>query len=711
MKLLTIQIAALILLSCGGADSSTVKTHTQASESKSRGASRTAEVPIEKDAPPILEVSETEKDLASSPDKFALIIANSDYGNETGWADLSSHNDIILLKEALRIKGFKEENIQIVEDADDQTIASAFANFSDWITEGSAVIVHYSGHGQQIFDDNGDEIDGFDEAIVPVNAHVKFEQGIYEGQHHVRDESIGNYLNEIRKKVGPDGQVLAVIDACHSGTGTRGNSRHRGSSQALAPENYKPGSQKDASYGIQSNSDGLAPLVCLYGASPDELNYEYEASPGFHVGSLSFAFSKSFAEADSKTTYRALFDEIKVTMSSIAPAQTPMSEGLSDQVLLGGDILDPVEYYSVTESRKTDEKMFATINGGSLSGLHPGSKIAFYPVGTYDTEGIDPITTGTILDSDALSAQVELDDILSRKDINGRWAMITARNYGDLKVKVQLNLKDDALNKAIADKVSGLSLIQISEDSPELILEKPASRGDELWIYSQNNDVVWIGKNYGNDVDEISDEIIGAVMKHAQIRFLRKLEMEDYNLRTSFEVQPITVKEKPDGSVEVLSVQEVASKIDASGNLVLNDGDWIRIKIKNEGNKKVYFTLMDIMPDNSLAVLLPYEGMDAADFVLEPGKEMVSPPMSIGPPYGRDVFKLIATEEPIDLGRIIQTKGNAATRGSSSDQTNPFEMLLMDSYKTNAEAKTRGARTVSVPAGSAHIESLVYLIK
>lgn len=79
-----------------------------------------------------------------------------------------------------------------------------------WLIEGSqsgdSLVFHFSGHGTQEMNMYGDEIDGFDEAICPVD---------YEEQGKILDDEI----NAAIVRPLPRGAKLhAIIDACHSGT-------------------------------------------------------------------------------------------------------------------------------------------------------------------------------------------------------------------------------------------------------------------------------------------------------------------------------------------------------------------------------------------------------------------------------------------------------------------------------------------------------------
>lgn len=71
---------------------------------------------------------------------------------------------------------------------------------------GDTLYVHYSGHGCQVPDENGDERDGFDECICPVDMDTN---GV------ITDD----LLNKILVQVLPIGAKLrCVFDSCHSGS-------------------------------------------------------------------------------------------------------------------------------------------------------------------------------------------------------------------------------------------------------------------------------------------------------------------------------------------------------------------------------------------------------------------------------------------------------------------------------------------------------------
>ena len=125
--------------------------------------------------------------------KKALIIAISEYPESSGWKSINCYADVKYLKKALNVSGFDEENIQLVQDsvATKSGIKSAIIQLTESANKNDIIFIHFSGHGQQILDDNGDESDEYDEAWVPYGAPAYFSES-YRGEEHFRDDELWN---------------------------------------------------------------------------------------------------------------------------------------------------------------------------------------------------------------------------------------------------------------------------------------------------------------------------------------------------------------------------------------------------------------------------------------------------------------------------------------------------------------------------------------
>ena len=125
-----------------------------------------------------------------------------------------SKNDIELVRQVLLSRyGFSDNNIHVVRDeaATRVGVLSALNKIVKEAGPDDVVYIHYSGHGSQVQDLNGDEPDDqLDETIVP-------QDGRTEGVPDITDDELEAILSRLKTS-----QAVVVLDSCHSGTATRG---------------------------------------------------------------------------------------------------------------------------------------------------------------------------------------------------------------------------------------------------------------------------------------------------------------------------------------------------------------------------------------------------------------------------------------------------------------------------------------------------------
>ncbi len=653
---------------------------------------------------------------ASSPSKVALIVAVGNYPEASGWTSLNSKNDIALIQSALIRQGFDEKDILIISD-EQATRIRILEAFNEHLIgkakKGGMAVFHFSGHGQQVADNNQDEIDQFDEAIVPFDSPMHFKKGIYEGERLIRDDELGNLLLELRKGLGKNGQVMVLLDACHSGTGTRGLGKARGTGIKMASKNYQAIQQNDFKEVNELNEGGrtrrnIAPMVAFFASSANELNYETRDKYGLVCGSLSYAFSKSFSSIDKNTSYRGLFDQIKVEMAANAPRQTPQSEGNLDQIVMGGEINGNSRHFSVLKSY--DDLLI--IDGGTLAGLHQNTNLHFYPIDTKDTSEVDPIARGTILFSELFTSEVHLDRVLSSSEALESWVFVESQNYGDLSVRLQIDLQENNFGNILKEKIREYPVIQLVDGNPDLFIH--LSEDENQLILETKEAFVLLRESLF--MEEIFvNKVIEEALKFAQTRFIRNLEMQNPWMDLKLELIP--VRERMTNNKLLLDDQDINTKTGTDGIVRFKEGDKFKIKITNLGERPAYYALIDIQPDNEINLLLPetYLKRKAEEYYIHPGQTHVLPVTSdtienywtFSPPFGNEVFKLIVTQEPLDLKSAIVTRGASSARKLKN--AHPFEILFGSTFKKN-NRRTRGAATPNIPPNSAQINTFVFKI-
>lgn len=233
--------------------------------------------------------------------KRALLVGISDYGNANEdpnkWANISGANDVALLVPLFKQQGFAVTSL-VDKQATYSGITKAIGNLTKACKKGDIVYLHFSMHGQPFEDLNGDEADGWDEALIPVDAQMYYDRGKYEGKNHLIDDELGRYVSEIRSKVGNKGVLFVVLDACHSGTSSRGDDDHvRGVREGFtrSGKNYTPDRSKETNdYFRVPSIVGQAHVTFIeacrsYQVNKEILNHENKT----WYGSLSFYIAKA----------------------------------------------------------------------------------------------------------------------------------------------------------------------------------------------------------------------------------------------------------------------------------------------------------------------------------------------------------------------------------------------------------------------------------
>lgn len=142
--------------------------------------------------------------------KQALLIGINRY--RISGADLRGCvNDVKNLEQALiTYYGFSAQGITCLTDlqATKKAIQSSVGKLITNAKVGDVLLLHYSGHGSNIPDDNGDEADLRDEILCPTDL---------DWMDSLRDDWLRKMLDKVRSGV----SLTVIVDCCHSGTMTR----------------------------------------------------------------------------------------------------------------------------------------------------------------------------------------------------------------------------------------------------------------------------------------------------------------------------------------------------------------------------------------------------------------------------------------------------------------------------------------------------------
>ena len=159
--------------------------------------------------------------------KKALLVGINDYPGTQN--DLfGCVNDITNVYDVLvKYFGFAPSDIVLLSNAraGKAAILNALKTLLGGAQSGDALVFHYSGHGSQVRDTEGDELDdGKDEVICPYD--FNWTDGF------IKDDDFANLFASLKKGV----RLEVILDSCHSGTGTREIILDRRSLAARPPE-------------------------------------------------------------------------------------------------------------------------------------------------------------------------------------------------------------------------------------------------------------------------------------------------------------------------------------------------------------------------------------------------------------------------------------------------------------------------------------------
>ncbi len=142
--------------------------------------------------------------------KRALLVGINRY--KVPGADLRGClNDVKNMKSVLtRYYGFAEKNIRTLTDlqATKKAMQSEISKLTGKARPGDVLLLHYSGHGSNVPDRNGDEADVRDEILCPTDL---------DWQDPLLDDWLRAQFDQLPAGV----NFTVIMDCCHSGTNTR----------------------------------------------------------------------------------------------------------------------------------------------------------------------------------------------------------------------------------------------------------------------------------------------------------------------------------------------------------------------------------------------------------------------------------------------------------------------------------------------------------
>ena len=265
--------------------------------------------------------------------KRALLVGINRY--QIAGADLRGCvNDVKDLSAALvECHGFKKGDITVLLDgaATKKAMQAGIKALVRDSKKGDVALLHYSGHGSNVPDDNGDESDGRDEILCPTNL---------DWDDPLRDDWLRTTLDGL-----PAGVSFTVImDCCHSGTNTRAVlppdapviQRYLPSPSSLKAVESGRGLPRKVTSELRSSSraarkgkdivNASLPEVLITGCRDTQTSADAFINGRFN-GALTFALVEAIRKSRGRLTYRELHDRASAVLKARKFDQVPQLEG------------------------------------------------------------------------------------------------------------------------------------------------------------------------------------------------------------------------------------------------------------------------------------------------------------------------------------------------------------------------------------------------
>jgi metacaspase-1 len=632
--------------------------------------------------------------------KHALLIGVGDYpdrpSDQKSWSDLSSANDISLVKGMLLGQNFNAKNMVEIIDAKATAanVLKALDNLLLSVKAGDIVYIHYSGHGQQIADwdskdypnvkyiakDEGE--DGFDEAFVLYNAPMEYFEG-YQFNEHLIDDQLDYYVSSMEQKIGKNGQVVVVLDACHSGSGTRGSepTKKRGSSTVCAPATYKRTYYVEDNKGY-NNGEGVKSV--FMGCKDDEVNYEIFVK-GVGYGSLSYALVEAITNLKDKSSYKNVFDIVysKLLINSEGKQNAEKDFDEPNALFFSGQTVPKSDFFGVISSKIGSTT--AEVGAGAVHGISIGDSLGFYYIDP--TKSQKMVATGIVTDSKGATCTVALIAKLPMT-ANADYSLFNAKRIYEVMEGQSLKLAME-----LSDKESIKVIKNALKDDKNIVFVDPKKEAPNYYLKADDNNNVRIEIPLsGNPFKEMKplsmgkqedvSKLVEYLKQALRIDYFTNLELSDESIDVSVTLLPMS-----DSSIAVFRSKspDYNNYSNIRGfnlEVVNNSSDLIYLHAVYIGNNK----LLNEIPianngKDKFVSLYPGVSKKAKDF--QPIITACTPEIDCGV----DRIYFFASREKMDFEAVEKLGESLSTRGSED----AFIRMISD----GAAGKNQSADSVS----------------
>lgn len=571
-----------------------------------------------------------------SPTKRALLIGVDKYPfvNQLN----GCVNDVRAMKLLLTSKfGFPALQVKTLEDegATRKAILDGLHELVNVTQAGDVVVIHYSGHGSQIADHSGAEVDGLDETIIPYDYH-----NVQGGAYPITDKQIAGALKALSAKTK---NITVVLDCCHSGGGTKAlefglRVITKDTREALRNDDFIT-TERSAITAAPLKDDHSA-YVLLAGCRSDQVSYEVGIAAGQYHGIFTYNLVNVLQRSTGQMTWQEVMEAVKTQVRQAHDDQSPQLEGLNKNSFVFGDVYDQKQAYITAQPAGGN---LIKLDGGQIYGFTVGSTFDVYPKGTL-VFGAGKVATVEITKVSGFSSEAK---VISGRvtDANSR-AIEKVHVFGASALLVRFKGFDGAAAAAIKNNILGINGINAENIHPDLTFHK---KGDKLLLFA--------GKDTTGELEtvDLQGDNTARVKAAATawVNWFRVAKVSNQNPGL-----PISVEVKLDPAEKAINLDQA--------DYVFKDKTKAILVIKNKSKVPLFISVVDLQDNTDIGVFTLSQFKDPGNSSNQP----LPPDSTFTAPFtvenisqkklSRDIMKVIAATTDMNFDIFKQTRGAAS---------------------------------------------------
>lgn len=623
---------------------------------------------------------------AGDPVHRALLIGINEYESPDLGDLRGALNDIELIRHVLTTRlGFATENVQTMADAEATRtgILRALEELVSRAGPEDQVYVHYSGHGSQVKDLNGDETDGMDETLVPHDGRMA-------GIADVTDDELGTIFSRFRTK-----NVLIILDSCHSGTATRGT----GIRTRSVPRDTRIGLYAhDGIGGRAVTTLESAGYVLMTGAASNQSALDGPID-GKYYGFFSYCLGTSLGEVPLGTSAGDVFSRIELVLARLQEQFGGISMPEPQLEASGARIRGPL--FATTSREDSDarrEARFAyliaraeagqaVLVSGATCGASPGTRWAIFPPGESEFRPGSAIATALVTGARKADAIAAISPA-GAKVPDGARAVATMASPPGGRIPVLLGAMPpstaQALRKLITARLPAVDFV-----TPDVLARFIVDCEQEQCRVYGLAGLHLVDSFAAKSPQVIADRVIPLFARSSPATLLATLHNPSSRLL-------LDVREVLPAASAARGFQAVASKAATAYRFRVEGeprGADNSLMLELRASADCYITIVDVDQTGGVNQLFPNEHQNPSFYSdgLVPGNRSVRIPDSFdsgneagffwdcSPPTGLETIQVFACTD-IETARLYrraiqQLQGRAQTRGVGGDAEDPLRTL------------------------------------